>query len=363
MSLTVNKIEFRNFRNYDHLFLDGLGGMTIFVGPNAIGKTNIVEGIQVMTAIESFRHPQIGHLIKQGCDQGMVSLQLSDGHRKLDLELLLFEGKRRYLLNGKPKKSVELKSLCPAVMFNPDDLNLVKGSNSIRRQTLDSLIGQLSANHQILCRDYSNIIKHKNALLRDEASEALVRSINEMVVTVGSQMIAYRLSLFSRLQSFLEQRYDVIVASRETAGCEYVPSWSKESTSNLSKEQIKEQLAASLDEFYEEERSRRKALVGPHADKIVFTIDGRDASDFASQGQQRSLVLAYKLSEVALIKDVLGQQPILILDDVMSELDEDRRHMLVKFMEEDMQVFITTTNLSYFEEDLLERADVVQLPL
>lgn len=364
MSLSVRKIELRNFRNYDHLVLDGIGDMTIFVGDNAVGKTNVVEGIQLMTAIESFRHPQISHLIKKGCDQGMVSLRLEDGRRQLDLELLLFDGKRRYLMNGKPKKGVDLKSLCPAVMFNPDDLNLVKGSHSLRRQALDSLIGQLSANHQLICRDYANVIKHKNALLRDDASEALVRSINEMLITCGSQLIAYRLSLFARLVPFLRERYDVIVASRETAGCEYLPSWTDErEILSLGKQDIQEMLAAALDRVYEEERARRKAVVGPHADKIVFTIDGWDASDFASQGQQRSMVLAYKLSELALIKDVLGQQPILILDDVMSELDEDRRRKLVDFMEDGMQVFITTTNLGYFDQGLLDRADVVKLPL
>lgn len=364
MSLTIQRIEFCNFRNYDHLVLENLGFTTIFVGENAVGKTNIVEGIQLMTAIESFRHPQIKHLMKDESDQTSVSVLLKDSSRCLDLELLLFEGKRRYLLNGKPRKGNELKALCPAVMFNPDDLNLVKGPNGPRRDALDSLISQLSANHQVICKDYANVIKHKNALLKDEAPDDLIESINEMLITVGAQLLAYRLSLFKKLKVSLSSIYSTIVNARESLTCAYQPSWCEEENPfHLTRDDIKRLLSQALDDVFEEEKQRHRCMVGPHADGIQFSINDKDARDFASQGQQRSVVLAYKLSEVALIKDILGQQPILLLDDVMSELDEKRRNTLVQFIEDDMQVFITTTNLAYFSNETLEKADVIHLPI
>ena len=338
--------------------------MTIFMGPNAVGKTNIVEGIQVMTAIESFRHPQIRHLIKEGHDQGMISANLQDGKRNVDVELLLFEGKRRYLFNGKPKKSSDLKSLCPSVAFCPDDLNLVKGSDAPRRQALDSLISQLSGNHQIICRDYGNVIKHKNALLKDGANDVLLRSINEMVISCGAQLIGYRLRLFKKLKDYIALRYESIVVARETLSCDYHPTWTEEENLfSLSVDEIKMMISQKLEDVFEEEKRRGRSLVGPHRDGISYSVDGKDATVYASQGQQRSIVLAQKLSEVALIQDILGQQPILLLDDVMSELDEQRRQTLVRFMEESMQVFITTTNLAYFDSSMLKNADVITLPL
>ena len=126
---------------------------------------------------------------------------------------------------------------------------------------------------------------------------------------------------------------------------------------------VKKLLAEKLSERYEEERARRRSLVGPHNDQIAFLLDGRDVSLFASQGQQRSVVLAWKLAEVELVRDVLGMSPVLLLDDVMSELDGTRREMLVRFVTEEMQTFITTTDLAGFSGGILERANVVKLPL
>ena len=132
-------------------------------------------------------------------------------------------------------------------------------------------------------------------------------------------------------------------------------------TCRLGRDEARAALAEAIERRRAEERARRRALVGPHADKVEFFVDGRDASVYASQGQQRSIVLALKLAEVAVIEDVLGSRPVLLLDDVMSELDEHRRRMFLEHVKQDTQTFITTTNLSYFDDELLGRARVVTL--
>lgn len=375
MGLAIAKISLADFRSYPSLTLDGIGSLTIFVGPNAVGKTNIVEGIQLLTALTSFRHATGEQLIRRGASRARLQADVSDGSRFLQVSLHVEEGLRRYSLNGKPKRATDLKGLLPAVAFSPDDLDLVKGSMSVRRAALDALGSQLSANHGVIKRDYEKVIRYKNRLLKDGASEDLVESINETLVTCGAQLTCYRSALFEKLAPELEARYAGLVSRRgsdairgERLNAYYVPSWESFSpeecrSGSISRDEAREALAAALRERRGEEMARRRALVGPHADRIEFFLGGADAAVFGSQGQQRSIVLAFKLAEARVIEGVLHQKPVLLLDDVMSELDESRRTALTDYMAEDVQTFITTTNLSYFDPDVLDRARIVRLPL
>lgn len=372
MSLTVRALELRDFRNYPHLRLEGIGELTVFAGRNAVGKSNIIEAIQLMTALSSFRHAPADHLVREGCERGRVDLRLSDGARELDLSLLIEDGRKRYLLNGKGKRTTDLRALAPAVVFTPDDLDLVKGSHGGRRTALDALGAQLSSNHHVIRRDYENVVRHKNRLLKEEAAPALLDSIDEMVVTVGAQLTCYRMALAAKLAPLVAERYGSIASGKERVDLRYVPSWvsDDEQAAKLvgpapapDREAAREELRRALVRRRAEELARKRAVVGPHADKVELLIDSRAAAAFGSQGQQRALVLAYKLAEVALIEEMLGQRPLLLLDDVMSELDAARRAALVALIEDGAQTFITTANLAYFDEAALPAALIVNLPV
>lgn len=357
------------------MMLDDIGPLTIFVGPNAVGKTNIVEGIQLLTALTSFRHATGEQLIRRGSAQARLQADVSDGKRFLQVSLNVEEGVRRYALNGKGRRSSELKGLLPAVAFSPDDLDLVKGPMGVRRAALDALGSQLSANHGVIKRDYEKVIRYKNRLLKEGASGDLVDSINDTLVTCGAQLTCYRAALFEKLAPELVARYAGLAArteggmrAGESLEAYYVASWESFSAPNprvgaISRDEARESLAQALRERREEELMRKKSLVGPHADRIEFLIGGADAAVFGSQGQQRSVVLAFKLAEAQVVEEVLRQKPVLLLDDVMSELDESRRSALTDYMADDVQTFVTTTNLSYFGRDVLDRARVVHLPL
>lgn len=390
MSLTVRSLELRDFRNYQSLALRDLGEVTVFAGRNAVGKSNLMEAVQLVTALSSFRHAPAGHLVRDGAGAAQVRARLADGSRELDVALRIDEGKKRYLLNGKAKRAADLRLLAPAVVFTPDDLELVKGGHGVRRAALDALGSQLSANHQLIKRDYENVLRHKNRLLKDEADSALLDSIDEMVVTVGAQLTCYRAALAQKLAPLLAERYASLAAGREKVEVAYVPSWEQEGLAGadggdalvlagcdggtgrssrylaapaFGRDAARERLRAALERRRSEELARRRSVVGPHADKLEVLIDGRPAGSFGSQGQQRTVVLAYKLAEVALVEDMLGQRPLLLLDDVMSELDSTRRAALVEMVDRSAQTFITTANLAYFDDAAFSCARVVNLPL
>ena len=382
MTLHIESLVFRNFRNYETLVLGGLGEITVLVGQNAIGKTIIIDGVQLLTALTSFRHATRDQLIRHGSESARLEAAVSDGNRALEITLALDDKSRKYQLNGKAKRPGDLKGLVPSVIFTPDDLDLVKGSMTGRRAALDTLGSQVNKNYYALRRDYEKVIRHKNRLLKDEADPALVEAINEMVVTCGAQLVCYRTALFARLVPHIVEKYRQISQGREMLSAVYVPSWARpaatanaagsppafvapspEEHTPLQRDEARESLARALHERAGEERRRGRAVVGPHADEITFLLDSQDASLFGSQGQQRSIVLAYKLAEAAVIEEVLEQKPVLLLDDVMSELDGTRRAALVEAMERGSQTFITTANLAYFDRDMLNRSNVVSLPL
>lgn len=367
MTLSIEHIGFTNFRNYERFELNDIGALTLFVGPNAVGKTNIVEGIQLMTALSSFRHPLIDQVIKHGERYARAEARVTGDNRVLDIVMLLESHKRKYTLNGKARRPADLKGLIPSVSFTPDDLDLVKGSMSVRRAAIDALGSQLSPNHYLIKKDYEKVIRYKNRLLKEEAQVALIDSINETLVTCGAQLACYRAALFGKLAPEISRRY-ADIAQGEKLQVTYVPSWmvpvSRETlcgVASFSRDEARDALTSALKARRGEELARRKSVVGPHSDEIGFYIEGKNAGNYGSQGQQRSIVLACKLAEASIIEDMLSQKPVLLLDDVMSELDEHRRHALVEFISGDMQTFITTANLAYFDDSLLKNASVVQL--
>ena len=367
MGLSIDHISLHNFRSYADFELGGLGGLTVLVGPNAAGKTNVVEAVQLVTALSSFRHPTIEELVREGESSARVRARITGDGRLLEVEMAIDEGRRRWLLNGKGKHAADLKGTLPSVVFTPDDLELAKGSMGKRRTALDDLGSQLSKNHYLIKKDYEKVLQHKNRLLKDEAEPALIDSVDDLVVTCGAQLCAYRSALFLRVAPKMEECYAEISGGRESLQACYVPSWEDydpavPASFSFGKQEARESLAGALEARRGEERERRRALVGPQLDKIDFFLDGRNVTSYASQGQQRSVVLAFKLAEAAVVQDVLGQKPVMLLDDVMSELDSARRRALVDFMSSGVQTIVTSTNLSYFDPDMLARAQIVELP-
>jgi DNA replication and repair protein RecF len=360
VGLLVTSLELRDFRNYENLRITPDPELTLLVGPNAAGKTNVIEAIQLLTAAESFRRPLWAETIRWGADEARLRMTASGDGRSVDIEMSVSpEGRRTYQVNGKPKRTMaEVAGILPCVVFTPDDLRMVKDAAEKRRAAVDGVGDQLSAAYRSSRSEYERILRQRNRLLKeDHRDEGLLRLWTDRLVESGTAYTARRKRLFDRLAEKMSEAH-LMLSGKEELVARYRPSWEEVVTGGESGCGVMEE---ALRVKRSEEMRRGVSLVGPHRDEISFSINGKDARSFASQGQQRTISLAWKLAEVKVITEVGGQPPVLLLDDVMSELDETRRHALARFVGEAAQTLVTTTNLGYFDPELIERAETVRL--
>lgn len=370
MDLHIQSFSMRNFRNYRSFEMDDVDPLTMFIGPNATGKSNVLEAIQLVTSATTFRGAKSREMIRWGCERADVKAHIVSDTRDLETSMRLTEGGRNIAVNGKRKHGQDLLGILPSVMFSPEDMQLVTGAHGFRRDALDALGSQLSRTHRVLRRDYLKIVKHKNSLMKNGIEGSLLDSVNDMLVTSGAHLYAYRAALFDNLAVRLARAYSEISSSGETLDMRYVPSWEdadlysdrmRDAAHFFEVEECSNRMRRSLFNRHDEESRRGRALVGPHADKLFFYLDGRNATLYGSQGQRRSIALSWKIAEIGLIEDVLGIKPILLLDDVASELDESRREALIGLLHHDIQTFITTTDMGAFEKSIANGARVVDM--
>jgi len=362
--LDIKRLSFRDFRNYPTLELTDLAHLVIVVGDNALGKTNIIEGVQLVSMMDSFRKPSWGDVVRKGADSARVVIEYRLNGCDNSIVLDVCDNARAYQHNEKPKSRRDLLGLLPAVLFTPDDLQIVQGPAERRRACVDDLGCQISRTYVDILHDYTRVVKQKNSLLREEYVDPyILDSWNRNLIKLGSSLMTHRTALFGRLMEKTTAAYHRI-APHEQLTATYVPSWKSLCDDDEGdNDNDSAGLADKVEQFRNQELKQRRTLVGPHRDEISFFLDGSDARRFGSQGQQRSIALATKIAEVEVLRDVTGADPILLLDDVMSEIDASRRSMLLDLIDATTQTLITTTNLGYFDEQTLLHAQVIRLPL
>jgi DNA replication and repair protein RecF len=351
-----------DFRNYASWEITPDSALTILVGPNAIGKTNVIEAIELVATGASFRNPQWQDVVRWGRPQATIRMSTEGDGSRADVELLVTsEGRRTWRVGGVTKRrTVDATRFVPVVVFTPDDLLMVKGPAEQRRIAIDRLGEQLSATYGSLRRDYARVIRQRNALLRDEGPPVVLEPWDQQLVTLGAKLYVHRRRLLERVAEAARPVYERL-SGGERLELTLVEKCGMAGDSGVTQSSVEDALAAELHRRRDDERARKVSLVGPHRDDIAFTIDGHDARAFASQGQQRTIALAWKWAEVAVITEVSRRSPVLLLDDVMSELDATRRRALTDLVQRDVQTFVTTTTTSYFEDDLLHAASVTTL--
>ena len=372
MSFTIDKVGYRDFRNMADFSLVPDPRLTILVGPNAAGKTNCVEGIQLLTTGSSFKHAKNTGLIREGAPSGRVALHASSEKRELDLAYDVFPSKKLLTLNGKHRPAAEGKGILPSIVFYPDELLIVKGGAAGRRALFDDLGVQLNKTYARAAEDYRRAVSQRNNLLKsEELPEDLFIAWTESLINAGAALLSFRLALIARLSGRISAAY-ARLADGEMVDISYLSTFLTETPGEGATETnpldtlpdrgtIRDRLAAELSRQRAVEVRRGQTMVGPHLDDVLFRISGRDARSFGSQGQQRTLVLAVKLAQVELVREITGQYPVFLLDDVMSELDAGRRSRLFDLVNEGMQTVVTTTNLSYFRIAELDGAKVVDI--
>ena len=358
MGLVVSRISLVDWRSFERRTIDLAPGLNVLCGPNATGKTNTVEALQLITAGTSFRNPRTADLVRDGADKAVVQARLEGDGRVVDVRCEAQAGRRRtFSKNGKSCRPADLSSTLMSVLFCPDDLSLIKGSARGRRDELDAFGAQANAGYRKVARAYARAVEQRNRLLKDPVVDrGILEAWDAAVALGGATLLRARLGLFERLREQIRQVYGQV--GSEPIDCSYACTLGPD-MAGRTRDELRDLFLKAMDERRDEELRRGVTLVGPHRDDVTFELAGRDARSFGSQGQQRSIVLAWKMAEVAIARDVVGEQPLLLLDDVMSELDERRREAITEFVGGRIQTVVTTANLAYFPHDLLERARVV----
>ena len=337
--MKINSIQLENFRNFSSFQTD-FEDVNIIWGENAQGKTNLLEAIYLFTGARSFRCAKEYQLITLEKEQAKLSLTFEGSGREQTAEITL-GAKKNMTLNGVEKRSrSQLGEEIKAIIFSPDHLSIIKDGPAERRSFIDNALCQLKANYAKLQRDYQKALSQRNFLLKDIVQHPDLSSLlslwNHHVAHYGAKMVYQRLKYIEALTPYVNEIFEGLSRQCEKIEILYSPDIGY----TADEKQIEERLTALLEECQEKDILLQTTTEGPHRDEIELLINGKNARSFGSQGQQRSCVLALKLAEAALLKEMTGIQPVALLDDVMSELDQQRQDYIMNHIEAS-QVFIT----------------------
>lgn len=394
----LKSLHLRQFRNYQDQQVEFIAPKTILVGENAQGKSNLLEAVELLATLRSHRVVRDRDLILNNKAVGQITATLERSLGSVDLALTLrLQGRRTVAVNGQPlKRQLDFLGVMNAVQFSSLDLELVRSGPGQRRDWLDNLLMQLEPVYASILHHYNLILRQRNALLRQriggqvsgQASEQRGEEVNEppnevssgqsigqsgaieagsadlsqlavwdaQLAIAGTRVMRRRARALQRLAPLAQTWHQSISNSQEVLEVRYVPNvnWVEDEPATIQ--------AAFLDKIQQRaiaEKRQGTSLVGPHRDEIEFTINQTPARQYGSQGQQRTLVLALKLAELKLIETVVGEPPLLLLDDVLAELDLSRQNKLLDTIQERFQTLITTTHLGSFDAQWLKSSQIL----
>ncbi len=344
--MRLDKIALRNFRNYEDLSLQFDPGVNLIVGDNAQGKTNLLEAIAYLGSGKSFRAQKTSEMIRFGADFADLEGELFSQERNQSLRWVLFAGSRprQIYKNGAKKKSAgEIAGLLNTVLFCPEDLMVLKTGSAPRRRFGDNALSQLRPNYEAALTEYNRILETKSRILKDYHDNPAVLEIlpeyNARLCQVGAMLISYRARFYEALGKEAAVYHGRFSGGAEDFALEY-KTVSTISDPFASLEVLRGQLEEHLQSHYRAELDSAQCLTGPHKDDFDVTLGGISLKSYGSQGQTRTAAISLKLAQRALTKRETGEEPVLLLDDVLSELDPGRQDFVLNQITEG-QVFIT----------------------
>ncbi|WP_017815456.1 MULTISPECIES: DNA replication/repair protein RecF [Paenibacillus] len=358
----INQISLQNYRNYENIQLDSFSPVNLFIGQNAQGKTNLIEALFVLALSKSHRTNKDKELISFGADNARITCEAEKKYGNVKLELNFSSRGKKAKINGlEQRKLSDFIGTINAVMFAPEDLEIVKGSPGIRRRFLDMEIGQVQPSYLYHLQQYQKILVQRNNYLKQSWSagskDATMLDIwNEQLVEHGVKIVRKRKQFIHKLQGWAENIHMGITGGKEKLVLSYVPSFG--GVEEEDEAVLFEQFMIKLSQVKEQEYRRGATLAGPHRDDLTFHINGNEAAVFGSQGQQRTTALSLKLAEIELIHEEIGEYPILLLDDVLSELDPYRQTQLIETFQDKVQTFITATGIESINAGRLKEAQI-----
>jgi DNA replication and repair protein RecF len=332
----VEHLELRDFRCFEALDLTLSPGTTVLVGPNGAGKTSLLEAVGWAARAGSFRGVPDLAVVRRGSEQAILRAEVVEGERRQLLEAeIRASGRNRVLLNKHAiARNRDLYGLLRVTMFAPDDLQLVKGGPSERRAYLDELLAMLAPRYDAARADFDRVLKQRNALLksgvRDEDDDATLAVFDEQLVHASAEIVRGRLRLLARLEPAVTRTYEEVSERDAPVVGAYQAEWAEAPLAEADAGDVEEHLRRALAARRRQELDRGITLVGPHRDEWKLTLQELDARTQASQGEQRTLALALRLAGHELVGELTGVVPVLLLDDVFSELDAPRSGALIR---------------------------------
>ena len=365
----LTHLSLRHFRNYGEQQIDFAAAKTILVGENAQGKSNLLEAVELLATLKSHRTSRDRDLVQQDQPVAQISASVRRELGLADLSLVLRQaGRRTAILNGeKLRRQLDFLGTLNAVQFSSLDLDLVRGGPGERRDWLDTLLIQLEPIYAHILSQYNQVLKQRNALIKQSYGDDSGESGSAIDATefalwdaqlaaLGTRVIRRRARAIARLAPIAHQWHQAISGQREDLQIHYQPNVPL----------IEDDPAVIQGSFLEKiqqraiaEQHQRTTLVGPHRDDIEFAINDTPSRQYGSQGQQRTLVLALKLAELHLIDEVIGEPPLLLLDDVLAELDLSRQNQLLEAIQDRFQTIITTTHLGAFGSQWMTSSQIL----
>ena len=349
--MRIDRLDLENFRNMESLSVLPCESVNIIYGDNAQGKTNLLEAVWLLSGAKSFRGAKDADLIRFGESNTLIESVFFCGGRQQTSKIRI-EGKKSAWLNDIRQDSVtSFAGIFTAVVFSPSHLGLVKDGPAGRRKFLDTSICQITPRYIGMISQYQRILLQRNTLLKDISyAPSLMDTLDiwdEKLSALGGAIIRMRMEYTRRLQKQAADIYNGISMDRESFALSYRPFGLEEIQEGWTQKEISSLLREKTGRNRADDLRSGASGIGPHRDDLEITINGRSVRAFGSQGQQRSSVLALKLAESRCIGDILGERPVILLDDVMSELDQSRREYLLNHLT-GSQIFITCCDKSYF---------------
>lgn len=361
--MEITKINLVNFRNYSRLAISLHQNMNIFIGNNAQGKTNILESVLVLALTKSNRNTSEEELIQFNKVKAMLKCKVRSNKILKELFITLESGSKKLFVNkSQIRKLSDYISNLYVISFMPDDLEIIKSSPSIRRGVLNIQLSQLSKKYLNTYNEYNKILKTRNEYLKVLFTSSIADKKYLDVIT--DKLIEKAVIIYNMRKEYIDSINEGIgdiyknIAGSGDLSIEYSPNIIVDSYDDLD---LSVNLKSIFDRNYRKELNYGMTLFGPHRDDMRFILDNKDLKQYGSQGQQKLAVICYKLSEIAIFERICGTKPVLLFDDIFSELDIKKRNKLLDFVGQDIQSIITTTDLKSIQKKYLDKAYIFEV--
>ena len=362
----IKKLTLHNFRNYADLSIEPEPRLNVLIGRNAQGKTSFLEAIYLIGLARSWKAGRDSELVRWECDQARVWAEVvRENQNDISVEVIIGRSEKKHISINTIRQTrlADLMGQVNVLLIEPYDVDIVRGEPSHRRRFMNLEISQVQPLYCHLLVNYRKVLEQRNRLLKDlqarGSRDGVMDVLNEQLVNYGSRILDRRLSFVSRIAGLARD-----IHSRITDGSEVLETKYHSRTNpggGDTPDQLAERLRARLEEVRDEEIRRGITLVGPQRDDLVFTVNGVDARVYGSQGQQRTIALSLRLAELELMHETAKEPPIVLLDDVMTDLDEERRKHVFGMTQGRCQVFVTAPSKRAFEPEFLSAGKVYRV--